>query len=103
MQKVVGSSPIIRSLASLAGVGLPPGEARLRPPPRAVDRPPASGPCGPTLSARIQALSDAPGSRESAVQEPAGPAGFSVAGPSSRIRLHETEGDRLGLVKGGIA
>src|SRR5712691_1801967 len=33
-------------LASLTGSGLPPGRARLRPPPRAAEHPPAGGPCG---------------------------------------------------------
>ena len=55
------SSPA--SPASLTGGGLPPGRARLRPPPRAAPHPPASGPCGPTRSART-GTSDASGNRE---------------------------------------
>ena len=39
-------------LAFLADVGLPPGRARLRPPPRAAAHPPADGPCDLTLSRR---------------------------------------------------
>jgi hypothetical protein len=38
--------------ASLTGCGLPPGRARLRPQPRAAERPPTGGPCDPTLSHR---------------------------------------------------
>src|SRR5262245_30640448 len=97
------SSPIIRSLASLAGVGLPPGEARLRPPPRAADRLPASGPCGPTLSLACRRSATRQETERALFRSPLDLRVFSVAGPSSRIRLHETEGDRLGLVKGGIA
>jgi hypothetical protein len=56
--------PLLPSLASLAGVSLPPGGARVRDPPRAAAHPPASGPCDKHCPTRLWARSGAPGNRE---------------------------------------